>query len=185
MKEWFEDKSVAVIGNAAYMFEREYGSIIDKHEVVVRINRAAMVYTHFNSQRTHGKKTSVWMFWASPEYKNHMNGKEDIKIMHMSPFFRNYRTIRKVDAYYPLEMHLELKKHAGKYNNPSTGMMALDYITKSNPRRLSLFGFDWKDTPTFTDLDRSHDKKCFHDFETERKYCRENFLSLDYTTLFS
>ena len=37
--KWFEDKSIAIVGNASFIFERDYGKKIDSFDVVVRINK--------------------------------------------------------------------------------------------------------------------------------------------------
>lgn len=50
------DKSVAVVGNAQHLFERRYGTEIDSHDVVVRINRAAMLLS-----KSHRKPQEPWL----------------------------------------------------------------------------------------------------------------------------
>ena len=74
-------------------------------------------------------------------------------------------------------MYLEIKKHAGIRQNPTTGLMMLDYLSHCNPKNVYIYGFDWKETPTFTDMNRKEEKTCGHNYETEKEYCEKIFLT--------
>lgn len=178
MKHWFEGLNVALIGNATYMFEREYGKEIESHDVVVRLNKAAMLFTEMDREKSHGKRTDIWMFWNAAEYKNNFR-KTNAKLMHMGHQGRSAVNRSLVDFVYPDEYYAPLKRVAGKHHNPTTGFMALDYISKCNPRSVTVYGFDWKETPTFTDPDRKKEKQCPHDFPTEKKYCFDTYFTKD------
>jgi hypothetical protein len=183
MKEWFEGKTVAIVGNAMSLFDKEYGDEIDSHDVIVRLNRAAMLYDRedvrkVQSEITHGKKTNVWMFWNVSEYQNYIKTIDpSIKKMHMHIGFKvEGRT--DIDYVYPKPMYKELTKSA-KYNkSPSTGFMALDYISKCNPTKVYVYGFDWKETPTFTDPTRKKDAG-MHNFALEKEYCQKTYFNTD------
>jgi hypothetical protein len=178
MKEWFEGKTVALIGNAESLFSKSYGTDIDSHDVVVRLNKAAMLYERFDVANSHGKRTDIWMFWRAAEYNKHFSKIDSkIKKMHMGHQDRNRINTKEVDFVYPNTLYEPLKKIAGKHSNPTTGFMAIDYILHCEPKLLSIYGFDWKETPTFTDPTRKKEKMCPHDFETEKKYCVDMVLS--------
>jgi len=178
MKEWFFQKKVALVGNAESLFSKSYGIEIDDHEVVVRLNKAAMLHSRFDVEKSHGKKTDIWMFWRTAEYNKHFHTiDKNIKKMHMGHQDRNRLNMTEVDFVYPNSLYDPLKKVAGKHNNPTTGLMAIDYILHCEPKLLSIYGFDWKETPTFTDPDRKKDKLCPHDFEVEKQYCIETVLT--------
>jgi hypothetical protein len=66
---------------------------------------------------------------------------------------------------------------AGKNENPTTGLLALDYIHSCNPNSINVYGFDWKKTPTFTDPHLKREKFCPHDYEAEKLYCNEFFFT--------
>lgn len=184
MKEWFQNKTVALVGNAQSLFDLKYGLEIDSHDVVVRLNKAAMLYERFDVDKSHGSRTDVWMFWRTAEYKKLFPSiDQKIKKMHMGHQDRKTNDILLVDTVYPNDLYDKLKLVAGNHNNPTTGLMALDYIDHCEPSMISIYGFDWKDTPTFTDLSRKIDAECPHDFETERKYCKDHFLSKPYIFL--
>jgi hypothetical protein len=176
MKIWFEGKTVALIGNAMSLFDKSYGTEIDEHDVVVRLNKAAMLYTRFDCELSHGKRTDVWMFWNAAEYRNFFN-KTTAKKMHMGHQQRDSNNLSDVDFVYPYEYYLELKPKVGNHQNPTTGIMALDYISRCNPLKISVYGFDWKETPTFTDPLRRRDRGCPHDHAAEKEYCKNVFFT--------
>lgn len=176
MKTWFANQSVALIGNAMSLFDKEYGKEIDEHDVVVRLNKAAMFYTNFDAAKSHGTRTDVWMFWAVAEYREFIKT-VTCKTMHMAHVGRGYKSPKRIDFYYPIDMRDKIKRHAGNHHNPSTGMMALDYIYNCEPKSISIYGFDWKKTPTFTDPDLINEQRCFHDFPAEQSYCKKVYLS--------
>jgi hypothetical protein len=181
MKEWFEGKTVALIGNAMSLFDKEYGHEIDSHEVVVRLNRAAMLYDRedvlrVQSSKSHGSRTDVWMFWNINEYVKFMNISPSIKKMHMCVSF-NVRGRKDIDFSYPITMHKDLKSKSKISKSLTTGFMSLDYINNCNPSKLYVYGFDWKETPTFTDPLRKKDAAKMHDFDSEREYCVKTYFN--------
>lgn len=179
MKEWFKGKTVALVGNATSLFDSKFGTDIDSHDVVVRLNKAAMLINRFDAERSHGTRTDVWIFWSVGEYYKHFDKLPTVKKMHAGHQFRNNPKIKLVDCVYPLEMYDILKPLAGTRRNPTTGFIAIDYIINSNPSRLSVYGFDWKETPTHTDPDRIAEKRCPHNYDVERDYCMSNIFSRD------
>lgn len=178
MKKVFEGKTVAVVGNAMYLFEKSYGSEIDSHDVVVRINKAAMLYIKKDARNSHGTRTDVWAFWNTSEYKS-LFGKmpSNIKKFHAGHQGRTPSNLHLVDFVYPEELYKPLKKKAGKHSNPTTGLIVLDYISTCNPKLVSVYGFDWKATPTFTDPEMKRERACPHDYQTEKEYCMNTFFS--------
>jgi hypothetical protein len=59
---------------------------------------------------------------------------------------------------------------------PSTGLRLLEYISLCNPKSVNVYGFDWKETPTFYDAKketRITEKRHNHNFFLERNYCKE------------
>ena len=175
MESWFKDKSVALVGNALSLFDSCYGEEIDLHDVVVRLNRAAMLYTRYNCMASHGMKTNVWMFWWADTYMDKLAIIDSrIKKMHMSLDGRGQNRVA-IDYFYPEEYYVELR---GKLPaRPTIGLMALDYIHRCNANVISVFGFDWKASPTFTDLDRSQEVWTGHNYQAEYNYCKDTFFS--------
>lgn len=172
LQHMFQDKTVSLVGNAASLFQSKYGSEIDSNEVVVRLNKAAMLYTRFNAKESHGERTDVWMFWNVVEYyKKFKDIDTNIKKVHMGHQFRGDRRLQLVDDVYPLDLYEKLKDVSGPKRNPTTGFLSIDYILNCIPKELHIYGFDWKESPTHTDMDRAKEKLCPHNFDVEKDYC--------------
>jgi hypothetical protein len=61
---------------------------------------------------------------------------------------------------------------------PSTGLRLLHYISLGSPESVNIYGFDWKETPTFYDKKketRVTEKKHNHNFFLEKEYCKKVF----------
>jgi hypothetical protein len=184
MKTWFENKSVALVGNASSLFDLTYGEEIDSHDVVVRINKAAMLYEKFDAEKSHGKRTDIWMFWRTAEYRNRFDKiDKTIKKMHMGHQDRRSLNMKIVDFVYPDHLYEPLKKLAGPRGNPTTGFIAIDYILHCEPKMLSVYGFDWKKTPTYTDPSRKIEARCPHDYDVEKAYCLNHIFTRPNATL--
>lgn len=177
MKDWFSGKRVALVGNAASLFDKKYGTEIDNHEVVVRLNKAAMLFTRMDVSRSHGSITTHWLFFSTAEYKHKFgNIPQNIKKAHMSGHRQTAAHRKEVDFMLPVD-ELELLKDKLGHKNPTTGLMSIFWIAKSMPKQLDVYGFDWKETPTFTDMERKKDPMCNHDFEKERELCFREWFS--------
>ena len=164
--------SIAVVGNAEYLFHRSYGAEIESHSLVARMNRAAMLFTTFDAHSTHGSKTDMWFMWRHQEYES-VNIKKP-------PFAMQMASWEPLDdpsvQLYPIERAQWLEATLG--STPSTGLMTLDFLDVATTDHISVYGFDWKATPTFTDPKRETDKMIgIHDFNAERSYCEQRFMN--------
>jgi hypothetical protein len=177
MKHWFKDKSIALVGNSMSLFDLDYGSEIDSHDVVVRLNKAAMLINRFDSAKSHGTKTDIWIFWSAREYLKYFNNHPTVLKMHAGHQFRNPKTKDMVDFIYPMSLYEPLKSKAGSRRNPTTGFISIDYILYCEPSKLSVYGFDWKKTPTHTDPERKAEARCPHNYDVEEQYCMEHIFT--------
>jgi len=174
--DWFDDKTVAVVGNALSLFDKEYGRIIDEHDVVCRINKGVTAIPSVS----HGKRLdytviSRWNIINSLYIKGKTKGSNFV-VCSRKGFNDLKEDIPEDIYYYPLELHANLKwKKLGlsKLQEPSTGLVFLDLLSQCKPKAVSIFGFDWKETPTFYDLDRTKEP---HLYELEKEYCLTNFV---------
>jgi len=179
--EWFTNKSIAVVGNAQSLFDTEYGTLIDSHDIVCRLNKG----TKALSRISHGNKLDVvfasrW-YLVKYFYKKYIikhNAYTDVKFIMCSRQGRTdlTHTIKQDIWYYPLDRYSEFKGKVlglSKKQGPSTGIMALDIISYARPKSVSIFGFDWKKTPTFYDLERTHEP---HLYDLEKEYCLNYFV---------
>lgn len=176
MQEWFANKNVALVGNAMSLFDKTYGEEIDSHEIVVRLNKAAMLWTAFDNAVSHGTRTTHWMMYQAGEYRSRFEQIDpEVKKMHMSKFRQTAMHRRNCDFMMAIENHQELSDDLG-HRNPTTGLMALYWLNHCQPRHVDVYGFDWKITPTFTDPDRAKDPTCDHNYPNERDYCFKKFF---------
>jgi hypothetical protein len=76
-----------------------------------------------------------------------------------------------MDTVYSTEDCQRLSAHLTK--KPSTGLRVLDYVYRSNPKTMVVYGFDWKETFSW------HERRvCVaHDFKEEKRYCEMTFFS--------
>jgi len=49
--------------------------------------------------------------------------------------------------------------------------MLLEWLDHQDTRKVSVYGFDWKKTPTWTDMDRVVDERMGHEFQREKDWC--------------
>lgn len=173
MKEWFEGKTVSVVGNAQSLINQKFGQEIDQADVVVRINRGGWRYPEFKNQM--GSKLDVWCMQNIRQNKAHF-GRAQTKGAHkmqMDTIDISPQFIELADAVFSKEDRGALDINLTKKS--STGLRVLYYISKQNPLKVSVYGFDWKKTYSW------HEKrKCIaHLFDEERKYCFNNFFNTD------
>lgn len=190
MKEWFEDKSVAVVGNASSIFNKNFGSFIDSHDVVCRINKGVLII----DENCQGKKIDVFAFAGLKKFQYILELINVDKVLFTSP--RKQEEALKISnlRVYPIEWRNELKNvlisydknyipdiespgpgEKGEIKKPSAGICLLDYISRMNPKSVSIFGFDWKATPTYYELKGG--SKTAHDYVFEKKHCLDYFQS--------
>ena len=177
MQSWFDNKNIAVVGNASSLLKKNYGKEIDSHEVVVRINRGILC----SNSHSQGEKINVWVFNLYNRQMSifHSGIKNSIRksyyTMQMNEEFDNAN----FDYSYPMAYYTELKSKIGM-KQPTTGLRILDYISKCNPKHVDVYGFDWKETPTFYDRFANDSA---HNYTKEKQYCAENFFNTNLFTL--
>lgn len=165
LNDTFSNKTVAVVGNADSLFKLNYGSEIDSHDIVIRINKGALICFGDVKPETvtsHGKKTDVWV----------MAKQEIIRILPKHP-----KQAKLVIATCPeskpssnylvcTDNVLSLQEKFG--SPPSTGIRILDLLKDLPCKSIDVYGFDWKKTDTFYERNR---KREVHNYSAEQDYC--------------
>jgi hypothetical protein len=64
----------------------------------------------------------------------------------------------------------------------TTGFRILHYITKFKTKNVSVYGFDWKETPTYYVNYRST-ADLAHDYAKEKEYCFKHYFNTSKFTL--
>lgn len=235
MLDWFDGKRVAVVGNASSLFNYNFGEEIDKHQVVVRINRSSSIcFPEKDAKESQGVKTDVWAFSFADSMESELTthheicdkliqmndrklnkkkfdfdfedmSSKDIEVLTKSlndmkkkidkEFIRQemikfnydekFRHIKKHRAYLLQDLikqdiikTVDAQLNINKKFVPSTGLRLLHYISLCSPKSVDVYGFDWKETPTFYDNKketRMTEKKHNHNFFLEREYCKQVF----------
>jgi hypothetical protein len=183
MKEWFDNKSIAIIGNAKSLFDMNYGNEIDSHDVVIRINRGIEICTRHDGFKTHGNKVDVWCFnlYSSLEnFDNNMKKQLPQTYKRIEMFYNPNN--KKIDSSLPKEYQLEI---ANQFKNKkvTTGLRTLHLISKFNTREVNVYGFDWKKTPTFYNNRRDIEDVKDHDYPKEKEYCFNHYFKTGKFTL--
>lgn len=182
MKEWFEHKSVAIVGNAASLFQKNFGKDIDDFDIICRINRGVII----KDSICQGTRTDIWAYGTTnpiddilKEFKS-----STIKTLHLSPHKRtkkirleNYKKKIEIsepltDYFVSIEIINDVYKKFG-YNRLSSGLLLLNYVYLQNPKSITLYGFDWKKTPTWY----YEEEKTVHKWNEEKSFIEKNFLS--------
>ena len=174
MKSWFQGRHVAVVGNASSLFDLGYGSDIDAHNVVCRINMGACV----NRPESHGTRTDVLIFSKYAFVKKTRVYHESISGFNISHMMQvvNQRSPVPGVLIYPEEFKQVLNERLGlhKGQKPSTGIMLLDYLDHCDTASVDVYGFDWKQTPTFYNHSEMVEP---HTYQVERIFCLEYFYA--------
>lgn len=176
MRSWFENKRVAVVGNASSLFGKNYGQLIDSHDVICRINKGIVDIP----EESHGSCIDVLAFshYATVRKACAALDYPPQKFIHCSNKHRG-RSSQMLEesklTFYPEDRWNLLKEKLGinKRQSPTTGISLLDYISTCDPGLVSIFGFDWKKTPTFYMPNVKHEP---HNYKAEKRYCLNTFV---------
>ena len=144
--------SVALVGNAVSLRNRDYGPAIDAADCVIRINQGAFVplQAHSTGERTDvifitlngGAISKAWMYAKCRRIAGTVVG--------MSPKKRTVfgTDLGRVIPVYPPQWHQELHTRLGA--RPSTGAMAVDLLARTvdTVDNIDIYGFDFWGSPT-------------------------------------
>lgn len=171
---WAEG-SVALVGNARSLLNAQFGPEIDSHQWVVRLNQGAFVAgdplrtgvrTDFIFMTLTGESTLARILFVVRAIRTARRG-----VVMMSPKARRLLRIdlSRYFSTYPEQWHRELTVEVG--SRPSTGLMALDFLTRTmaDPSRLHLYGFDFFKTP---DIAHGRNNVPSHSPSVEEDYVR-------------
>jgi hypothetical protein len=164
--EMFDNKSVAVIGNAESIFSYQFGNEIDNHDIVIRMNKG-----YIKDAKAQGSKTTIWAGSAPMS---------EIEIIeYFSPLTYMWMTPKISDMpKYSDEFLQKLFVHPKEIwdtlfcalNNtrPTTGMMVINFLLKyTNPNAVTLYGFDFFKTKSF--YERKIRRNTPHNFVSEER----------------
>ena len=157
-------QSVAVVGNAKSLLTTTFGSDIDAHDIIIRLNKGFVTQPSAQGTRTD-------MVGLTPELS------EDETIARFEPSYflmlipkmRHYRLFGK-DAvrntlFYNFRYWLADRNLIGR--RPSSGFMAISWMVRlSLAKSITLYGFDFGATPTYYNPEGY---KTPHNYDRERE----------------
>jgi len=192
--KYFENKRVAVVGNAQSLFNTQYGTEIDDHEIVIRINTPAIFYDDLVSRHSHGTRIHVWAFWDHFRFKT---SDDQFRPQRLKDFFHK-------ETYNLLDLNMTNRNEEFKWNNefvsyngqiskkcilketgnPSAGLIILSILNQLNPKKVNVYGFDFKRTPTFYNPNHHVDENRFdsfyrHNYQFEEQYAKQKIFTQD------
>ena len=147
---YFANKTVAIVGNALSIYDRDYGKIIDGHDIVIRMNHVPM-----DHPVNEGAKTTIIAFTGGgkqtlnfdklcEKFKN-----KDLKILALNN--SGLTKLRKQNKTFDncFFVGKNIKEECGQQSSgkPSAGYLTIHFLNKcSPPKSVSVFGYDWKKT---------------------------------------
>jgi hypothetical protein len=176
MSEWFKHRTIAIIGNASSLFNKQYGGEIDAHDIVIRINRGIGICEHPQHKKTHGNKVNIWCFnlyRTLVGFDHTMKSKipQSYKKIQM-----NYTTdITGFDSCISEDLQDQTKKIV-EPKQTTTGLRTLYYISSFETKGIYVYGFDWKETPTYY-VQHISKADLNHDYKKERDYCFDTYFN--------
>ena len=118
----FDNKEIALVGNATALLNKKYGIIIDSYETIVRFNRLPLEEYYINV----GRRTDLFV-WNYEGYKVSGNFVDE--------YVHNFN----IDGYNYTE-------------RPSSGMVMIYHILHyTNYKSLTLYGFDSMESQSTSD----------------------------------
>ena len=163
--EYIKGKSVAIVGNASSIFDKNYGKEIDDHDIVIRFNRGFIT-----KPESQGSKTDIVILATELNI--------DEKASYKAWFYVNRsRNTQSGDYTIGNAMRARLKSWLGK--QPSSGFMAIDICREAKVKSIDIYGFD-KNVPTFYNPDGYITQ---HDYDKEQEIItnlqKQNILKIN------
>ncbi|MBN2703881.1 MAG: polysaccharide pyruvyl transferase family protein [Pontiellaceae bacterium] len=178
----FANKRIALVGNALSLFDQTHGSKIDSEfDLVCRFNKGCAVVDSV----AQGKRIDI-AFFSVPALFNEIASSLPSKetpgqpvVFHVSN--RRRDSLPKPHRYVPIDSNEEVARLAG-VDRPSCGLMAMWYVAAQKPASVTLFGFDFKNTPTYYDQQRTQEP---HDYVKEKNFVCNTLLKQPHWELIS
>lgn len=162
MAKIVEGRSVAIVGNARSLLATDFGDAIERHDIVVRLNKGFVIEPDAQGQRTD-------MVGLTPELTEDETMTRFLpghylmlipKMRHYS--FRRPETVART-LFYPWRWWLADRNMIGR--RPSSGFMMISWLVRLGAaREIRLFGFDFGQSGTYYN---PPDYRTPHDFPKE------------------
>lgn len=170
IRHLFENKEVCLVGNSIKLFDNKTtGSLIDSYDTVCRFNKGILKL----GDPSYGNRFDVLFYaqLATIPSKHRTDPTEfgDAYLIHTGRKGRHRIFNEDKSHFVSLNDWAKLRDNLRlvKKQDPSTGIVAIDFVLSLNPKKVILFGFDWKKNPTFYNLHRDKEP---HNYSSEQLY---------------
>jgi hypothetical protein len=182
----FTDKSVAVVGSSGHLLERNYASLIDSHDVVIRFNHAKTegYEDYVGSKVTHRVVNQHVFDGTTPKDRfpnadhNFVPKLKNQHILLIRPFgntsIYKKRSPNNEVAILSDKNWNEYRKILGNKKDPSVGFIGV-MVAISTSTNVNVFGFDQTNEPNLTKRHYWEDIKYHfrgHDYNPEKEVFR-------------
>lgn len=165
----FKHKTVALLGNSEALDNCNYGEYIDRHDVVCRINKGPLL----KDKQKYGCRTDV-LFYSNPDILSTdvtdiLDADAKLVLAHPRSTYRfiNRATYSITEEYYN---YIKLITGYEDRQWPTNGLVASCIILDQNPKKITLFGFDWNTNNTF--YKKIYKKEKMHNWNLEEEFLR-------------
>lgn len=179
----FKNKSVAVVGSSGHLLERNYGSLIDSHDVVMRFNYAVTEgYEDYVGTKTTHRVVNTHVFNGTTSKDRFPKANYDLipklKNQHIllirplnNPKIYKERSPNNQVTILSNKNWNEYQKLLGNKKDPSVGFIGV-MVAISTSTDVSVFGFDQSNEPNlikrhYWEIIRYHSQ--FHNFNIEKE----------------
>ncbi len=155
--------TVALIGNARALAETNYGADIDSASLVIRINGAPIP-----AVRSHGSRTD-WMAISTPVDAANLAARRPRRIIWMTDKRKRLTYALAIDPRFvlaPAMWNADLAARLGE--RPTTGLMLIDLLSRSEVASYTLYGFDFFQSLSLSGRRTAADVP--HDFNAEQAF---------------
>ncbi|PLS20055.1 glycosyltransferase family 29 protein [Neptunicoccus cionae] len=159
-------KTVAIVGNARSLSDQSFGPDIDRCDLVIRMHAAPLPQAE-----SHGTRTS-WLALGMPVPQEIIDERKPDRLLWMAKKRKRLRArFANAKGFY-LHPKTEWDRMADELKAPpTTGIMLIDLVARSEASEIHLFGFDF-----FTSLSLSGRRTAAqvpHDFTAEKHFVQK------------
>lgn len=165
LRESFTNKEIAVVGNAQSLFGKGHGWLIDTNDIVCRFNAGAIV----KDPESQGTRTDVAIMSPPHIFRDTIKQFCDtITVVHVTSRWRGPDKYIKTPYAYNKRLEEVILK-----SRPSSGALWINLLLsrECDVKKIRLYGFDWKDSPTYYNGNQVADGP--HNYDNERAWMKQ------------
>ena len=154
---YLKGKTVAVVGNAPYILEEEYGKDIDNHDVVIRFNQG-----YPRDTITTGSKTNIVYTAIATDVKKFVN-EDELYCVISRDLFNSKMCYDVLDTRSNAEYNQMLKMNSVK--SISSGTRVILMCLLACVKSIDVYGFDYATVDSY--CNNASNQNAWHDFGSE------------------